>query len=357
MKSIFLIAVFALPAYSAEPPEPSREDPRILAFISGASTAATAHNTLSRPAAKNWKYTMQGIGANDDSAPSLTFDDGRFTYFRFSADREIPTVFAVSPQGQESRLNSHIDSVDTSLVAVEQIGRRFVLRSGNSTVRVSNEAFDSSSKLALPDGRTRVPINSQGAIDDYIAAAASENAIAQEEAQQRQADAFKRDLAELKVLMAELTLHQEELPAPAGNLLPARATMGRSGPAKATARKAKYFPTEKITIGDRSILFTITLGVGETQFAPSIAFQQGLLKAAKNATSIDILGATDATKANAESARTAKASAETARKYLLDNGIEAGRMTTTYLAARGFVAENATSAGKARNRRVEIKIE
>jgi OOP family OmpA-OmpF porin len=156
--------------------------------------------------------------------------------------------------------------------------------------------------------------------------------------------------------MAELSLRQEELPVPARDSVPVRATKGKPGAAEATASIAKYLPAEKITLRAGSILFTITLRLGETRFAPSTAFQQALLKAAKNATRIEILGATDATKANAGSARTAKASAENARQYLLDNGIQLGRMTTTYLAARGFVADNATWEGKTRNRRVEIEM-
>jgi type IV secretion system protein VirB9 len=113
-----------------------------LAALTGGSTIAVATPASSRPVAKNWKYTMQIIGASGDIAPSLAFDDGRFTYLRFPANREIPTVFAVSPQGEESRVNFHMDPADSSLIAVERMGRRFVLRLGNSTVGIWNEAFD-----------------------------------------------------------------------------------------------------------------------------------------------------------------------------------------------------------------------
>lgn len=113
-----------------------------LQALAGGLTVPPATATATKPVAKNWKYTMQIMGASGDIAPSLTFDDGRFTYFRFPANREIPTVFAVSASGEESRVNFHMDPVDTSLLAVERMGRRFVLRLGNSTVGIWNEAFD-----------------------------------------------------------------------------------------------------------------------------------------------------------------------------------------------------------------------
>ncbi|WLI91078.1 TrbG/VirB9 family P-type conjugative transfer protein [Massilia sp. R2A-15] len=105
----------------------------------------TTANTPARPAPRNWRYTMQLAPGSSDIAPTLVFDDGRFTYFRFPANREVPTIFALSPQGEESRVNFHIDAGDSSLFAVQRMGRRFVLRLGASAVGIWNEAFD-------PDG-------------------------------------------------------------------------------------------------------------------------------------------------------------------------------------------------------------
>lgn len=95
-----------------------------------------------RPVPKNWKYSMQIAADSGDIAPSLVFDDGRFTYLRFPANREIPTIYAVSPQGEESRVNFHMDSADGSLAVVEKMGRQLVLRLGTATVGIWNEAFD-----------------------------------------------------------------------------------------------------------------------------------------------------------------------------------------------------------------------
>lgn len=112
--------------------------------ISGATNSEVLSNRLAsaRPQPRNWNYTMQVMKGAQDIAPSMIFDDGRFTYLRFPANREIPTIFHVSPNGEEARVNFHLNEADTALLAIERLGRRFVLRLGGATVGIWNEAFD-----------------------------------------------------------------------------------------------------------------------------------------------------------------------------------------------------------------------
>lgn len=127
-----------------------RYPPRVptLAASLARTTTADEWSTLTerleraRPLPKNWRYAMQTVAGSSDIVPSLIFDDGRFTYFRFPANREIPAIYAVSPQGEESRVNFHMDAADGSLAVVEKMGRRFVLRLGSSAVGIWNDAFD-----------------------------------------------------------------------------------------------------------------------------------------------------------------------------------------------------------------------
>lgn len=95
-----------------------------------------------KPTPRNWRYSMQPVNGADDIVPELVFDDGRFTYFRFPANREIPTIFYLSPSGEEGRVNFHIDDDAPDIVVVERMGRRFVLRLGNAAVGIWNDAFD-----------------------------------------------------------------------------------------------------------------------------------------------------------------------------------------------------------------------
>jgi type IV secretion system protein VirB9 len=92
-----------------------------------------------KPKPRNWKYSMQVLPGGEDIAPSLIFDDGRFTYFRFPANREIPSLYYISPTGEESRVNFHMEE---DLVVVQRTGRQFVLRLGQAVVGIWNDAYD-----------------------------------------------------------------------------------------------------------------------------------------------------------------------------------------------------------------------
>ena len=105
---------------------------------------------VARPAARNWQYSMQIMPGADEIAPSLVFDDGRFTYFRFPANREVPTLYTLSPTGEESRTNTHMEG---DLAVVQRISRRFVLRLGQAVVGVWNDAYDAEG-VAPKDGTT-----------------------------------------------------------------------------------------------------------------------------------------------------------------------------------------------------------
>lgn len=93
----------------------------------------------SPPSPRNWKYTIQVLQGADDIVPSLVFDDGAFTYFQFAGNREVPSVFHVSADGEEGRVNWHMRG---DLYVVKRMSRKFVLRLGSAVIGVFNEAFD-----------------------------------------------------------------------------------------------------------------------------------------------------------------------------------------------------------------------
>jgi type IV secretion system protein VirB9 len=102
------------------------------------------------PELRNVHYSMEVLAGGEEIAPSLVFDDGRFTYFRFPPNHEIPSVFYISPRGEETRINFHMQD---DLVVVQRTGRRFVLRLGAAVVGIWNEAFDETG-VASKDGVT-----------------------------------------------------------------------------------------------------------------------------------------------------------------------------------------------------------
>ena len=119
----------AIGAAAAVPPAPLADDKNVLAErLASAKTQP-----------RNWSYSMQVLPGGEEISPTLVFDDGRFTYFKFPANREVPSIFYIAPDGEEQRLNFHMEG---DVAVIQRMGRRFVLRLGQSVVGVWNDAFD-----------------------------------------------------------------------------------------------------------------------------------------------------------------------------------------------------------------------
>lgn len=91
------------------------------------------------PELVNGDYTVALGKHSEDIAPTMVWDDGRFTYFKFPANREIPAVFQIDGTGQESVVNARMEG---DFLVADLIGRQFYLRRGRAVVGVWNEAFD-----------------------------------------------------------------------------------------------------------------------------------------------------------------------------------------------------------------------
>ncbi len=101
---------------------------------------------------RNTNYSIAEGRGSEDIVPTLVFDDGRFTYFRFPGNREVPAVFHVLGDGSEALVNARMED---DLLVVDRVSRRLMLRSGSAVVGVWNEAFDLDG--APPSDGTTVP--------------------------------------------------------------------------------------------------------------------------------------------------------------------------------------------------------
>ena len=93
-----------------------------------------------KPAVRNSAYSVATGKDSDDIVPVMVFDDGTQTYFSFPNNRPIPTVFQIAPDGSEEMVNARMDADD--LLVADRVGRRFVLRLGQSVAAIINDAFD-----------------------------------------------------------------------------------------------------------------------------------------------------------------------------------------------------------------------
>ncbi|MCW5660115.1 MAG: TrbG/VirB9 family P-type conjugative transfer protein [Burkholderiaceae bacterium] len=98
-----------------------------------------AQRLQAKPQVLNTDYSIAEGDASQDIVPTMVYDDGRFTYFRFPGNREVPAVFHVLGDGSETLVNARMED---DLLVVDRVSRRLMLRSGSAAVGVWNEAFD-----------------------------------------------------------------------------------------------------------------------------------------------------------------------------------------------------------------------
>jgi outer membrane protein OmpA-like peptidoglycan-associated protein len=104
-----------------------------------------------------------------------------------------------------------------------------------------------------------------------------------------------------------------------------------------------------------AVLFRVQFDTGKTDFKPSDALAKVLIPAAKAAQSINIRGRTDSKIAGPDDPSIALARAQSAQRYLVDQGVDANKIRLSSLAQGDFIAP-ATVAGRALNRRVEVEL-
>jgi len=93
-----------------------------------------------KPTVRNAAYSVATGKDSEDIVPVMVFDDGTQTYFSFPNNRPIPTVFQIAPDGSEEMVNARMDPDD--LLVADRVGRRFILRLGQSVAAIINDAFD-----------------------------------------------------------------------------------------------------------------------------------------------------------------------------------------------------------------------
>lgn len=90
-------------------------------------------------AGHNMDYWVAG---HDEVSPTGAYDDGRFIYLTFAANRDMPAVYVRDSQGNESLVNTNVVSGNT--IVVQRLVQTLILRKGEYVASVLNRAFDAS---------------------------------------------------------------------------------------------------------------------------------------------------------------------------------------------------------------------
>ena len=125
---------------------PDGERPFAMALPAVSEAQVIADRLNAAPLPVNANYSIAYGPASGDLRPALTFDDGRFTYLKWSGNREVPAIFEIRADGSEMVANTRMQG---DLIVVDRIARGLMLRSGSAVASVRNESFD-------PDGRVPV---------------------------------------------------------------------------------------------------------------------------------------------------------------------------------------------------------
>ncbi|NVM77456.1 outer membrane protein OmpA-like peptidoglycan-associated protein [Duganella sp. SG902] len=192
-------------------------------------------------------------------------------------------------------------------------------------------------RLLIPDGRQRAPANSPEAIERYRATqtqARPPTAAPGTDVQSQRIDALERELHGLRQQLAQATT-----------------TASNKTPASSEINDASMI------VGTTSVLFRLPQPLGKAACRPGASIQAILAAAALRSNGIVIRGHTDAEHSDALNRRLARQRALCARQLLLDAGVPAQRIQSSYHAAGRFIADNRTADGKAHNRRIDIELQ
>ena len=113
--------------------------PAVVGVAVGSKAAASS---AKRPTDYNFNYTLTG---SHEIAPMRVFDDGEFTYMQFRSMADLPAIFLVDKEKQESVVNYRIEG---QYLVIERIGAQFSLRHGGEITCVHNKGVPPSSTNA-----------------------------------------------------------------------------------------------------------------------------------------------------------------------------------------------------------------
>ncbi|HTS82561.1 MAG TPA: OmpA family protein [Myxococcaceae bacterium] len=199
--------------------------------------------------------------------------------------------------------------------------------------------------------------------DPSIPRTLSTEAMYKAEVADKSAAAAKAD-SERKAKEAELAALQQEWAAKgaAVNDAAARAEAERAAREAEEARKrlAKFAEVKE---DERGTIITLAGGIpfktGKADLQPVAIDRMKVVAEALKGTQRTILveGHTDSTGNKDKNLTLSQARAETVRKYLIQNGIPEGQIRAVGVGQERPIADNKTSAGRAKNRRVEVILE
>lgn len=128
-----------------------------------------------------------------------------------------------------------------------------------------------------------------------------------------------------------------------------------STPPASTLAETSDGPQEAIEELVRVFRFQFPFGGTQLEIPSDVAPE--LLRLARSAKTIHLRGRTDGPAYSAGDEQVALKRALSARSYLVGHGVDATRVQLDYVSGADYLADNSTTEGRNRNRRVEIELQ
>lgn len=91
--------------------------------------------------ARNCNYFVKAGAKSSLIVPDFAYDDGEMTYFGFSPAKQLPSIFLLQNK-KEQMINYTVEQKGNfKVVAVHNLGKSFVLRSGDMAAGILNKSF------------------------------------------------------------------------------------------------------------------------------------------------------------------------------------------------------------------------
>jgi len=122
---------------------PAVQIPKPQIATSASSPTLPPNVDMAKPIAsgfQNRNYTMQIVSEDADIRPREVYDDGRFTWFKFPSNVEVPAIYKSQPNSKEEVLvNSHVEG---DYVVMHATAPLWNLRLAKSMVGVFNDSYN-----------------------------------------------------------------------------------------------------------------------------------------------------------------------------------------------------------------------
>lgn len=258
------------------------------------------------------EYTYRLLAA-DETAVRRVFDDGRSTYVQFNTPSTPPGLMLFDENGKPLTFNAY--------------GQTAVIDSVQQGILIRTPTRTSYAQPMTPDRIARVLATKPGqpAPTPYLP-------------------------TELASARAQILEAQRRLQGLANEIDKA----SRGEPATSVAAvKAEIDQLQTQIAGLNATMVRARFESGSTMLALKPTTKKAILEAAKLAEQIHIRGRTDATGTPKLNTQVALARAVSTRKMLVDGGVPATKLRTSYKPG-DYIATNNTAEGRALNRRVEL---